>query len=138
MADLTDLREALAANLESIPRLAQSPWLLSNPTPPAAEIQPGDIEYDHAFGRGTDLHRFVVRVFVGNTSDKGAQRMLDRLMAGSGEYSVKAALESDCTLGGACDDLHVKRCSGARIFSREGMAPVLGAEFEVEVIAAGD
>jgi hypothetical protein len=131
MADVTALREGLAANLESIPRLAESPWLLSNPNPPAVEIQPGEIEYDQAYWRGTDLHRFVA-------SDKGAQKLLDRFMNGSGDYSVKAALESDCTLAGACDDLHVKRCSGPRIFSREGMASVLGAEWDVEVIASGD
>jgi hypothetical protein len=137
MASLTDLREGLAANLASIPGLAESAYLLSNPTPPAAEVQPGEIDYLGAFQRGMDTWNFVVRVFVGATTDKGAQKRLDQMLESSGRYSVKAALEQDCQLDGACDDLVITGCSGYRIYSREGGAGVLGAEWQVQVIAPG-
>jgi hypothetical protein len=138
MASLTELREALAANLVSIPGVQQSAYLLSAPTPPAIEIQPDAIEYDLTMRRGTDRWRFIVRAFVGATTDIGAQKRLDRMLASAGVDSVKAAIESDRQLGGVCDDLRAVRCSGYRSFQREGAAAVLGAEWEVEVLAEGD
>lgn len=138
MASLTDIREALAANLASITGLQQSAYLLSNPTPPAAEVQPSEIDYDAAFQRGMDEWTLIVRVFVGVSSDIGAQKRLDGMIASSGASSIKAAVESDRTLGGAVDDLRVTRCTGYRVFAREGGAGVLGAEWEVQVIARGD
>lgn len=137
MADLSVIREALARNLAAIPGLAQSPYLLSSPTPPAAEIQPDEVIYDQAMRRGLDRWRLTVRVFVGFTSDIGAQKRLDRMLATTGVESIKAALESDPTLGGAVDDLRVTGCSGYRLFSRDGGQSVLGAEWQVEVLAAG-
>ena len=138
MASLTSIREGLAANLDTIPKLQASAYLLSNPTPPAAEVQPGAIDYDRAMGRGHDDWLFTVRVFVGFTSDIGAQRRLDGMLASAGSASVKAAIESDPTLDGACEDLLVTRCTGYRLFGREGGAALLGAEWEVQVLAAGE
>src|SRR4051794_6804851 len=103
MASLTEIREALAANLDTLPELQVSPYLLSNPTPPSAEVQPGVTDYDLAGSRGLDRWRFTVRVFVGMTTDIGAQKRLDRMLASSGTESVKQALESDSTLAGAAD-----------------------------------
>ncbi len=137
MASLTAIRTALAANLASISGLAQSPYMLANPTPPAAEIAPGEIRYDEAFARGLDRWQFKVRVFVGMTSDIGAQKRLDSMLASSGAGSIKAALESDRTLGGACEDLHVTGCRGYMVFTREGGNAVLGTEFDVVVLATG-
>jgi hypothetical protein len=137
MADLGDIRAALAANLSSIPGLNESPYLLGNPTPPAAEVQPADIDYHQAMGNGVERWTLIVRVFVGTMSDKGAQIRLDRLLASSGSESVKAAIESDTSLAGAVDDVTVTRCTGYRIFNREGMPSVLGAEWTVSVLAIG-
>ncbi len=134
---LQAIREGIAANLETLNGVQQSAYLLANPTPPAAEVQPGEIEYDLAMGRGLDRWNLTVRVFVGFTSDKGAQIRLDKMLAPSGVDSVKAAIEAEPTLGGACDDLHVKRCTGYRLYNRAGQAAVLGAEWEIEVLASG-
>lgn len=128
---------ALAASLEPIDGLQESPFLLSNPTPPCAEIAPAPIEYDKAFARGTDLIKLIVRVMVGITLDVAAQRRLDQFLATSGPNSIKEALESDGTLGGTVDDVNVTDCSGYRIFKREGGASLLGAEWTVEIYAPG-
>lgn len=134
---LEEIREGLAANLADIPRLQESAYLLSDPTPPCAEIEPGAIDYDAAFHRGMDIYTLTVRVQVGISTDKGSQKTLDRMLAPSGAYSIKAAIESDATLGGACDDLHVKSCSGYRVYARDGNRAQLGAEWTVEVFASG-
>lgn len=111
--------------------------MLSNPTPPYAEVVPAPIEYDESFDRGTDVHRFIVRVLVGSNTDIGSQKRLDRYLAGSGNESFKEALESDRSLGGVAQDCYVRRCSGYRNFGRPGGNVVLGAEFEVEIRAEG-
>lgn len=138
MPSLEDIRTGLATNLAGVTGLAESPYLLSNPTPPACEIQPGPIEYDQAFRRGLDRWTLTVRVFVGPSSDIGAQKRLDTMLAPAGTDSIKAALESDRTLGGMVDDLQVTRCEGYRVFVREGAPSVLGAEWTVVVLAEGD
>jgi hypothetical protein len=129
-----EIREGLAANLSTIPGLAESAYLLSNPTMPAAEIQPGEITYDQAHQRGLDEIMMTVRVFVGAGLNEGAQKLLDLMLAASGEYSVKTALESDRTLGGAADDIHVTSCTGPRIFTRDAMPSAIGAEWTVRVL----
>lgn len=135
---LEEIRQGLADALEPIPRLNQSAYLLSQPTLPQAEIEPGEIAYDLTFARGFDRYTLTIRVQVGMASNIGAQKTLDRMLAPAGDYSVKAAVEADLTLGGACEDLRVTECTGYRVYVREGGPPALGAEWRVEVFAVGE
>lgn len=137
MATAAAIREGIAANLAPIPNMQISAYLLGSPTPPAIEIVPDGVTYDLALARGLDEWKFVVRAFVGFTSDIGAQKRLDLMLASSGSNSVKAAIESAPTLGGACDDLRVTAVSGYRQWARDGGNPVIGAEWQVEVFATG-
>lgn len=138
MAVLAEIRAGLAANLEAaLSDMQISAYLLSNPTPPAIEIAPAPIVFDLAMHRGSDELKFVVRAFVGLTTDVGAQKRLDLMLAGSGPESLKEAIESDCSLGGAIDDLRVVSASAPRVYGRDGQPPVLGAEWLVEIVADG-
>jgi hypothetical protein len=137
MADLADIRAGMKANLSAIPNLQIAAYVLSNPTPPAAEIEPGPIKYDLTYGRGTDEWALTVRVFVAGAADIGAQVRLDRMLSSAGPESVKAALESDKTLGGAVDTIRVTDCSGYRLYARENGAAVLGAEWQVTALGSG-
>lgn len=134
---LTQIREGLAANLAAIDGCQVSAYMLSNPTPPTVHVYPGDIDYDLAMHRGLDKWTLTVQAFVGMVSDQGAQVKLDAFLAPSGATSVKAAVESDKTLGGLVSDLQVVSCSGYRVYARESGGPVLGAEWTVEVLASG-
>lgn len=135
---LEEIRRGLAASLETIPRLNQSAYLLSQPILPQAEIEPGEIQYDLTFARGQDRYTLTIRVQVGLATNIGAQKTLDRMLAPSGVYSVKAAVEADPSLGGACEDLRVTECTGYRVYVREGGPSALGAEWRVEVFAVGE
>ena len=143
--DITAICEGLAANLATIDNLQESAYLLANPTPPAAEIEPGPVKYDRAMQRGLDELQFLVRVFVGFTSDIGTQKRLYRMLASTGDDSIKAAIESDTTLGGLVDDTWVRDCTGLKQFVREVTAggrgsaqgPLLGAEWTVQVLVTG-
>lgn len=145
MGILTDIRAGLAANLAAISDLQLAPggqgYMLSAPTGPSAHIYPGGgagpIEYDQAMQRGLDLIPFTVQVFVPLTSDIGAQANLDAYIEPTGTRSVKAALESDVTLGGAADTMRVVACTGYQQFVFEGRPPLLGAEWHVHIYATG-
>lgn len=137
---VAELRAGLAANLDALDGL-QVPaggYVLAQPTTPSVEIVPAPVEYDKAGSRGTDQWTFYVRVLVGTPSDVGGQKKLDKFMEPTGATSVKAALESDTTLGGAALDLWVGKCSGYRVYQREGAPAVLGAEWTVTVYAEGN
>lgn len=137
MPSFAEVREGLAASLGAISNLQASAYMLANPTLPAAEVLPGEIDYDKTFRRGMDGLEFTVRLMVGAASDIGAQKKLDAFLAPSGASSVKAALEADPTLGGDIEDLHVTKCTGYRLFPRDGHGPALGAEWTVRVWAEG-
>jgi hypothetical protein len=81
--------------------------------------------------------KMTVQVIVGFTTDQGSQATLDRYLETSGEYSVKAAIESErpapCTLGGVVQDLQVTSSSGYRLYPRQTGEAVLGAEWTVVV-----
>lgn len=134
-----ELREGIAANLGDIAGLQESAYVLASTTFPAAQVSPDEIDYDKTFQRGLDAYRFRVMVLVGSVSDIGAQKRLDGFLDPEGATSVKEAVESDKTLGGAAEDLRVTKCSGYRMYERDkGSPPALGAEWTVEVWAAGD
>jgi len=137
-ATLTTIRQGLAANLSTLTGIQVSAYMLSAPTPPTIHLYPAQITYDLAARRGLDQWDFTVQAFVGDTADQGAQVALDAFIAPSGAQSVKAKLESDGTLGGIAGDVSAITCSGYRIYTREGGPPVLGAEWTVRVLAAGN
>jgi len=129
------LREALATNLSSLPNVQVSAYLLANPTPPSIHVVPGMTEYHQTFGGNTaEWWEFSVQAFVAAVQDIGAQRRLDEMLDDSGASSVKVAIESDTTLGGACDDLIVLRRTGYQIYTPDGRGAVLGAEWTVRVL----
>lgn len=136
MATLAQIREGLRANLASISDVQVSAYLLSQPTPPCIEIAPASVEYDLAMQRGADRWTIVVRAATGLTTDRGAQVNLDELLAPTGARSVKTAIEADSTLGGVVDDLRVTTMRAYRAIPRESGGPLLGAEWDVTVIAS--
>lgn len=140
MATLSAIREGLRANLASLDlggysALQVSAYGLSNPTPPCVQvIGPDEITYDRAMQRGHDDWVILVQAFTGLVTDRGAQELLDRLLESSGSSSVKAAIESDRTLGGAAQFCRVERASGYRQYA-SAQGDVLGCEWFVAVIA---
>lgn len=133
---IATVRAGLAANLSRIADVQVSAYVLSEPTPPTLQIRSGEITYDRAMGRGLDEATMIVQALVAFSSDGGSQAQLDGLMAPNGATSVKAAVESDLTLGGACDQVHVVSCSGTQLATIAGVA-VLMAEWTCIVYMNG-
>lgn len=139
MFDPTVIRAALAANIAALAAAEgfQVSQYMIGPSPPAIEISGiEEIRYDVAMQRGGDQNNVLVRAFVSTGLSEGTQQKLDRLLASSGATSMKAAIESDPTLGGACDDLRVTDCSGYVVYPT-ATGNVLGAEWTIQIETTG-
>lgn len=105
----------------------------------AAEVE---VTYDKTMGRATDELMVTCRVLAGRADDRSAQRVLDAMLSGAGEASLKVALEAargapgELALGGLADDLHLERVQGYRWYEHAGSSYV-GAELMVKVIGDG-
>jgi hypothetical protein len=128
------LRTGLATNLATITGLRTSAIVPDQPNPPIAVILPDNIAYDIAFKRGADTYTFIILLIVGRMDERSAQNLLDSYCAPSGATSVKTAVESDRTLGGAAFDCRVTNMRAYRSLMF-GEVTYLSAEFSVEVIA---
>lgn len=104
---ITTIRDGLAANLGTISGLRVAAELPDNPSPPIAIVQLRSIEFDGAFGKGLATYTFTISVVVGRVAEREAQRRLNDYSDNSGASSVKTAIESDKTLGGAAFDCRV-------------------------------
>lgn len=139
MTDPTAIRSELADALRNVFTDYQvTGYVLESPVAPGFEIDidPEGINYDQAMGRGLDEWWWVVRGFVSGSSDIGGQRNRDEMLRSSGARSVKAALEQDRTLGGACHALRVVEAL-PRSWTVGDTEQLIGAEWRVRLMAAG-
>ncbi len=134
MTILASLRTGLAANVSTVTGLACTATIPADIAPPFAMVLPTSKDFHGSFGTDFGEYAFTVRVLVGLPGDTGAQLLLDDYLATSGTTSVKAAIESDRTLGGYADDLQVLRWSNYGVFQMNE-STYLGAEFSVQVFA---
>jgi hypothetical protein len=101
------VRAGLGTALDTITGLRVFDYVPDSLSPPAAVVEPLEVDYDEAMRRGLDFYRAFILIIVGRMSDRSSQDRLDAYVAGSGASSVKAALEADKSLGGACSTLQV-------------------------------
>ena len=134
MASISTIRAGIATNLATIAGLRTSAWIPDQINPPIAVVKPDTISYDTAFGRGLDTMEFSVLCIVGRVDERSAQATLDAYCATSGTASIKAAIESDPTLGSAVSDLRVTEMRNYTSLP-VGDVTYLAAEFAVQVFA---
>ena len=128
------LRAGLATNLATITGLRASAIQPDNPTPPQAIIFPTSITFDRTFKRGLDEYQFTVTLIAGRQDARNGQAVMDGYCEPTGTESIKTAIESDKTLGGACQTLHVTELSAYGSTSI-GDTIYLTADFTVIVYA---
>lgn len=109
---LTAIRQGIAANLSTISGLRTSWFVPDNPSPPIAIVVPDRVDYDVSFARGSDTFNINVLLIGGRINERSAQTSLDAFLDSTGSSSVKAAIESDKTLGGAAHSVRVTDWSG--------------------------
>lgn len=101
------VRAGIGTALDTIAGLRCFDYVPDSLAPPAAVVEPLEIDYDEAMNKGLQFYRAFILVIVGRMSDRSSQDRLDAYLTDTGASSVKAALEADRTLGGACATLQV-------------------------------
>jgi hypothetical protein len=128
--DIAALRTGLATNLASVSGLRVYPRLTGQVQPPAAVVWTGTplVDRDDAMGRGLATVALAVSVIVSSANIDRAQERLDGYVD-----TVTAAILSDRTLSGACDDLRVPLVS-AYEEATVGDSAYLATRFDVECL----
>ena len=134
MADIEAIREGLAANLATIPRLRTEENMLDSVNPPVAVVQLESITYDTAFRNGMDTYNFNILVIVSRGADRIALADLNEYASPTGDRSIKRAIESDRSLGSAAQTLRVETLSNIGSLQLDNQE-YYAAEFSVVVYA---
>lgn len=139
MASMSEIRQALAEAMLAVDGLRTFDALPAQPPVPCAVVTPDTVTYDYSFGNvrraaGLTAYDFVITVLVGAMSERSAQNRLDGYVSPSGDQSIKAAVETDRTLGGVVSDVRVTSMRDYVSFPN-GDSTFLGAEFTAQVIA---
>lgn len=125
------IRDGIATNVATISGLRVSKEIPDNPNPPIAVIMLNSVSYDGAMHRGLVTYSFVITIIVGRVAEREAQRKLDGYIS-TGSGSLKAAVESDKTLGGSAYDVRVSEMTNVGAVSL-GEVNYLAADFAVQV-----
>jgi hypothetical protein len=125
--------EGLAAAVRAaMPDVSATDYVPDSVTVPA--FFPGEFTLDpnQTFGGMVDVD-ITCRLLVSRADDRSGRKALMPYL-GDGPRSIDRALRVDPTLGGACDDLNVRRIQGYRLYEHAGPTRYLGAEIVVRVI----
>lgn len=135
MSLLSNIRDAMADALDdAFPHVQVSANALSNPSPPAIQIVPGE-SARLAMGDARRVS-LVVTPFVAFVDDIGSQQELDGMILNdpADAPDVQSALEANPTLGGLVDDLFVGDNIGYRVLLRPDNTAFLTTDFNVTVL----
>lgn len=134
--NLTDVRDGLAVAANAISELRVSAYPIDAASTPIFIV--GDIEvlFDKAMGRGLDELIVTCWLYVSRATDRGGHMKVSGYLKGSGTGSIKAALEVDRTLGGACSTMRLQSAKTGGLVDIAGN-PYFGAELTVYVAGSG-
>ena len=125
------VRDALKTNLATITGLRTYDIMPDAVNVPAAVVGQLSLFFDTADGRGLDRATVEIYAITSRMVERSGQDKLDGLLTGSGSGSIKAAIESDKTLGGACNTLRVTSATPGQI--TVGAIEYLGYNYSVEI-----
>ncbi len=107
MIQISKVRERIGKNIERISGIRIYDQIPDVVVPPCAIVGQLDFTFDIDNARGLDQASVDVYVIVQRISERAGQEKLDELLGGTGNKSIKTAIESDRTLGGLVDTLRV-------------------------------
>lgn len=132
----TQVRKGLKANLEAIKGMRVYELIPTPAVAPCAIVGQLNFTFDLANTRGLDQASVDVVVLVQRFSERSGQNDLDKYLQGSGDFSIKAAIESDLTLGGACSTLRVTAAEAGTYSS--GDIEFLSYRYNITVYGEGE
>jgi hypothetical protein len=132
--NLSDIRKGLAGQLALVRGLRVSEQVPEQINPPAAVITRASVDYSVNAGGGLTEWSMQVQLVAGRMADQQSQRQVDAWLSWDGPQSVRAALESDRTLGGNCQTSRVTTAD-ALITMQIGDSEYIGVTLNVTVWA---
>lgn len=136
--DIKLIRQRLGASCDSLtPALSQTYGYTPDSVSPPC-FYPGEIDLTYAGDtrltfNGLPVAEAVCYLLTSRADDRRGQELLDTYLAPTGAASVRAAIESDRTLGGACKTLHVHHVDCYRLYT-VGTSTYYGARFRVVIL----
>lgn len=127
------IRAGIAEALDTIDGLRVSAYMVDSVAPPMAVVIRRRVEYGVVQEAQPYDGVFAVRVYAQRIAEKAAQQFLDALVEPTGSGSVKAALESDPTLGGVVDSVEVLSADEVAL-AVVGDVEYLAIDFELRVL----
>lgn len=137
--EIAEIRAALAAACATVVvppddrALDARPYVPDSVIPPCAYPAESSGTYDDTLD-GTGAAVVTMRVLTSRGESAAGQAALDALLASSGPSSIKAAIEVDPTLGGACSSVVVDGWDGYQLYDVGG-TEYYGAELQIGVLA---
>jgi len=135
--DISAVRLALGAAVASVtPKLNYFGYVPDAVSPPCFYAGEVDIAYagdNRLTFNGQPVTDVTCMLLVSKADDRAGQVLLDGYLATTGATSVKAAIESDQTLGGAAKAVHVHHVDGYRLYT-VGDKVFYGARLRVLVL----
>lgn len=102
MASLLQIRDALKKTIDGKTTIELNVYDLVEDMGalPAVIIEPNTCDYDGAFGRGMDVWDFNLYILVSRSASSAVgQRLLDKLISGEGENSIRQLIYENDDLG---------------------------------------
>jgi len=135
---ISAIRSGIGDNLATVAGLRVAETIPDSFSPPIAILSLSSVSYNGAFNtktvQGLTTYNFVVSVVVGKVAERIAQARLDSYIS-TGSASIKKAIESDRTLGGAAFDCVVPEMTNVGAVVLSGDVSYLAADFTVIVYA---
>lgn len=136
MASVAAIASGLQARLATISGVRAYSYQPEQLNPPFAYPVLNTVSYHQTMGMGNAVTQFdwTVYVVVGRWVDRVAMVNLDGFLSPTGATSIRAALEGDLTLGGACQDLIVASSANINALEQDD-AEYLQVSFSVTIYA---
>jgi hypothetical protein len=130
---LAGVQTGLADALRNIAGLRVYDFPSDRVETPAAVLSLPETPYDVTLGGRSDEWTFPLWVLVAKADDRAAYAEMVDYLEAEGPKSIRAIVEADTTLGGACDTVSV--ITARPLFATVAGTEFLAIEFTVEVYA---
>lgn len=136
MSSVSVIADGLKARLATISGLRAYSYQPEQLNPPFAYPVLNGVTYHQTMGMGNAVTQYdwSVYVVVGRWVDRVAITNLDGFISPTGATSIRAALEGDLTLGGACQDLIVASSANISALEQED-AEFMQVSYSVTIYA---
>ena len=136
MSSVSDIATGLQTRLATISGVRAYSYQPEQLNPPFAYPVLNTVSYHQTMGMGSAMTQFdwTVYVVVGRWVDRVAVTNLDGFLSSTGSSSIRAALEGDLTLGGACQNLVVSSSANISALEQDD-AEYLQVSFSVTIYA---